>query len=98
MTETALLQFADDLERLARGELPPEDLRERYRWDSEAPEVILHIMCYVDHYLSDEDIRAKDDAYREMQDSEMSKLIELIRAGAPRERLVKIHFLGRTAD
>jgi hypothetical protein len=93
-----LLEFADDLERLVRGDLSADDIRERYGWKSSAPELIQHSMCHIEHYLSDTDIRAKSESYREMQEGEMSKLIRLLRAGAPSEEIVRIHFLGRSID
>ena len=46
------------------------------------------------HYAADEDIRAKDPGYSAMQQSEMRKLISLLRCGAPAETLKKVSFLG----
>ena len=46
------------------------------------------------HYQSDADIRAKDPAYRSMQDSEMRKLIDLLRTEAPGSKLSRVSFLG----
>ncbi|MBD8530576.1 MULTISPECIES: hypothetical protein [unclassified Massilia] len=46
------------------------------------------------HFLADEDIRAKDGAYRQMQEAEMRKLIRLLRSGADCSLLSTVHFLG----
>lgn len=46
------------------------------------------------HFLADADIRAKDVEYRQMQETEMRKLIQLLRIGADGKALSKIHFLG----
>jgi hypothetical protein len=46
------------------------------------------------HFMADADIRAKDQAYRSMQEGEMQKLIRLLLQGAERELLCKVTFLG----
>ena len=46
------------------------------------------------HYVSDYDIRARDAAYRDMQEEHMDKLIRALRAGAPRSELLRYHFLA----
>ncbi len=46
------------------------------------------------HFLADADIRAKDSAYRTMQESEMQRLIYLLKSGANATELSKISFLG----
>jgi hypothetical protein len=48
------------------------------------------------HYLAVEDIRAKDEKYRQMQDNEMRLLIRLLRTGAEPSRVGKISFLSPT--
>lgn len=48
------------------------------------------------HFLADEDIRAKDDEYRQMQEAEMRKLIRLLLSGADCRLLSAVHFLGRS--
>lgn len=50
------------------------------------------------HYLADEDIRRKDPWYRDMQESEMRLLVQLLRNGASAERISKIDFLSPTVD
>jgi hypothetical protein len=46
------------------------------------------------HFLADEDIRARDNEYRQMQEAEMRKLIRLLRSGADCSLLSTVHFLG----
>jgi hypothetical protein len=45
------------------------------------------------HFVADADIRAKDQDYRQMQEGEMRKLIELLLSGAAPEQLRKVSFL-----
>ena len=54
--------------------------------------------CYANlhHFLSDADIRARDSEYRAMQESEMRKLINLLRSDASPEKLKWITFLGKS--
>jgi hypothetical protein len=47
------------------------------------------------HYIADVDIRAKDAGYRELQDSEMAKLIACLRAGEI-TKANRVRFLERT--
>lgn len=46
------------------------------------------------HFLADADVRAKDSAYRTMQEEEMLKLIRLLKSGADATALSRISFLG----
>jgi hypothetical protein len=48
------------------------------------------------HYLADEDIRAKDEKYRQIQENEMLLLIRLLRTGAEPSRIRSISFLSPT--
>ena len=47
------------------------------------------------HYIADADIRATDPGYRELQDSEMTKLISRLRSGEIAEAN-RVTFLART--
>jgi hypothetical protein len=85
-------RVADDLESLRSGTLPESEFREKYQ--AGAPDVLNVIWPYLEHYLADFDIRERDPDYRAMQDSEMEKLVQLLRAGAPDAELAKVHFLG----
>lgn len=89
-----LTQFADDLDLLLGGIISVEQFRQRYPSSVFAVDEDLDaLMANVQHFLSDEDIRLRDDAYRRMQESEMRKLIDGIREGTPVRTLQKISFL-----
>ena len=51
------------------------------------------VLANVAHFVSDFDIRVRDDGYREMQEAHMRRLIQALRSGAPREQLLKFNFL-----
>lgn len=73
-------KFTDDLEALLHKKIDEEEIRHRY-WKESAHKDILEIMQYVEHFLSDADIRERDPEYTSMQEQEMRKLINLIRKG-----------------
>jgi hypothetical protein len=89
----SLAGLASDLEGLMLGELSDEDFRRRYpsELDSHLRDAI---WGNLEHYLADTDIRAKDVAYRTMQDCEMLKLIRLLRDNAPLAELQRVSFLS----
>jgi hypothetical protein len=84
--------LADDLQRLLEGQLDETAFRNRHSppWHGA---VIETIMANVEHFLADSDIRARDPAYREVQESEMRKLIALLR-GERLDEAQRITFLG----
>ena len=86
-------EFASDLERLSRGQLSADDIRARY-WAPSMPDAVQRVMAYVEHYLDDADIRDRDSEYWDMQETEMRKLIQLLKSRAPLGEVLKIHFLG----
>ena len=43
----------------------------------------LDVLVYVNHFLADADIRARDHEYREMQEAHMRGLIDALRRDAP---------------
>ena len=92
MAATAL-NLADQLQRVLDGGLSLDDLLENPSNQGDALESCFHGL---QHFLSDNDIRAKDAGYREMQETEMRKLITLLRSGADHRVLSKIHFLGQS--
>jgi len=73
------LKFADDLELLLTGKLSCESFKSVYA--SSRLSNIFDIMCNVEHFISDSDIREKDSRYRTMQEKEMRKLIQMLRTG-----------------
>ncbi len=89
--KSELEKFADDLEALLQEKIAEQEIRHRY-WKESTHKDVLEIMQYVEHFLSDGDIREKDAEYRQMQEQEMKKLINLIRKGDI-EKAKEINFL-----
>jgi len=87
------LDLADQLQRVLDGVLSLDHVLEDPSNQGDLLESCLHGL---QHFLSDDDIRAKDPGYREMQETEMRKLIALLRSGADNRVLSQIHFLGRS--
>jgi hypothetical protein len=85
-------RLADDLESLRAGTLLESAFRAKWQ-AAVVPEQLSVIWPNLEHYLADL-IRERDSDYRAMQDSEMKKLVQLLRAGAPNAELAGIHFLG----
>jgi len=75
------LKFTDDLESLLNDKMSEDEILDKYEYAHRIGEEIDYILCNLSHFLSDGDIREKDDEYRGMQESEMRKLIDLIRKG-----------------
>lgn len=75
----SMLEFANDLEKLFRGQTTESDIRGKYSMSHDKD--IEAIMAYVEHFLSDFDIREKDATYRQMQETAMQKLILALRSG-----------------
>jgi hypothetical protein len=86
-------RVADDLESLRTGELSESVFRAKWQ-AAVVPELLGVIWPNLEHYLADLDIRKRDPDYRAMQNAEMEKLVQLLRAGAPIAELAEIHFLG----
>ena len=91
---TSLEQLADDLQRVLDGSVSPDEFRARHPIRGETG-AIGDILCRVEHYLADGDIRQRDFDYRAMQKVEMEKLIFSLRCGRLNDA-AKIHFLGRS--
>ena len=89
------LSLADDLESLLVGALDAAQLRRKYGAGVASP-TLEALWPNLDHYLDDADIGTKDVAYRDMQDSELRKLIQLLRQRAPIDALRRITFLRST--
>ena len=88
MSATSL---ADQLELVLDGRMPLEDVLAS---GNSTVEPLINCFHGLQHFLADEDIRAKDAGYRRMQVSEMRKLIGLLRSGADGKTLSKISLLG----
>ena len=84
--------LATDLEALADARMSRETFIAKYETQTEGP--IVAIWPCLQHYLDDQDTRQQDHGYAVMQNGEMVKLIERLRANSSDSDLVKIHFLG----
>lgn len=91
MTEAGRL--AGDLSRLQGGEMTEREFREVWQ-RPDSPAFLDAIWGNLEHYLADGDIRAKDGAYRQMQNTELTKLIRLLREGGSDKALRSVTFLG----
>lgn len=89
-------ELADDLELLRRGSVSEEGFRAKYSARKDVT-VASIVWPYLEHFLSDADLRARCEDYRTMQDTELAKLASLLRAAAPDSELRQIHFLGYSA-
>ena len=89
------LGLAGDLESLRAGALDAAQFRRKYGAGVASP-TLEAVWPNLAHYLDDADIRTKDAAYRDMQDGELGKLIQLLRQQTPIEALKRITFLRRT--
>lgn len=94
MTKTSE-SLAVQLQRVLDGEAKLQDvLDDRINQGNELQS------CFhgLQHFLADDDIRAKDTEYRQMQEAEMRKLIRLLRSGAECSVLSSVHFLGTSGE
>jgi len=80
-----------DLEGLLHGSVSVDEFRRRHSIVSETG-VTYSLLCNIEHYLADFDIRRKDFAYREIQDTELEKLIAALRSDRVGDAL-KVSFL-----
>ncbi|MCV2371413.1 hypothetical protein [Roseateles oligotrophus] len=93
MASTAL-SLADQLQLVLDGRISLDNVSDN---PENAGEPLASCFHGLQHFLMDEDIRTKDSAYLEMQESEMRKLIALLRQGADGKVLARISFLGRSS-
>ncbi len=88
-------QLCDILQGLLDGSRSPEEARAQL--DRVSFEELDELYGNLFHYLSDADIRERDEGYRELQDSEMRKLIQHLEAGNL-AKANEITFLNKTED
>src|SRR5688572_21255379 len=86
-------ELADDLQLLREESISEGEFRAKYSARKDVT-VVTTVWPYLEHFLSHADIRARDEEYRTMQKTELTKLVSLLRAGAPDAELRRIHFLG----
>jgi hypothetical protein len=87
-------QLAGDLQGVLDGTLSPGQFRARnpiagHELHLEA------VLCRVEHYFADADIRGRDSEYRDMQDADMRKLIAMLRSGRL-DDAARIDFFGNS--
>ena len=88
-------QLCGIFERLLDGSCSADDARAEFGQISF--EGLNELYGNLFHYLSDGDIRERDTGYRELQDSEMRKLVQHLRAG-DFAKANRITFLNKTKD
>lgn len=94
--DTDIQELRDFLGQLLNGSLPAEEAEARMETLSSLRRPALEgVYANLFHYISDGDIREKDKGYRELQDSEMKKLISRLEAG-DFTGANAVTFLGRT--
>jgi len=72
-------ELADALDSVFRGHLTAEEFRIQFPLRV-TPELD-PVLCNVEHFLSDADIRVRDVKYKEMQEGSMVRLIATLRLG-----------------
>jgi len=86
------VKLAHDLESFLNRKMSEDEILNKYEHAHRLGKDIDSILCNLAHFLSDGDIREKDAKYKQMQEQEMKKLIDLIRKGdIPQAK--KINFL-----
>ena len=86
--------FAEELEAVRAGRAPIAKLWSQYVSQADSSQ-FEEILSFVEHYVADADIRAKDSQYREMQEREFDRLLAHLRAGRISEAK-RVTFLGPT--
>jgi hypothetical protein len=97
---------SDELDRRASLTLVAETLNKLLSVDPSRAQALLEslpanlhpdaldVLANVMHFVADVDIRAKEAIYREAQEAQMRKLIEALRLGESRARLLEFNFLS----
>ena len=89
-------ELCNFLARLQRGEIGRKDALDRLRTLAALKTPGLEeLFGNLHHYIADVDIRARDAGYRELQDTEMAKLIARLRTGEVTEAN-RVTFLEKT--
>lgn len=73
-------QLVADLEALRSGRLSDEEFRLRHPIPGVSAQLD-EIVCNLEHYFADRDIRARDPDYQRFQDGELAKLIDHLGSG-----------------
>ena len=92
--QTTVDELADNLQGLLDGSVTSDEFRAHHPIAGQTGPVEV-VLCHVEHYLADADIRRRDSDYRAMQDAEMEKLISLLRSGRLNDA-TEINFLSQS--
>lgn len=92
--QSAADDLATDLQGVLDGVVSNDEFRARHPIAGQTGP-LEELLCHVEHYLGDADIRRRDSVYRSMQNAEMQKLISLLCSGRLNEA-AKIHLLGQS--
>jgi hypothetical protein len=79
-----------DLRAARELKITPRELSVRI---FQLPAYLQSLLSNLDHFISDEDIRDRDAKYKDMQTSQLDKLIALIENDASPKEIRKINFL-----
>jgi phosphate uptake regulator len=90
---SSLTLLADVLERVlvCKNENPRVILQQL---PSELHSDVVDVLSNVEHFMADGDIRRRDEAYKEMQETQLRQLIAALRRGDSREALLDYSFLS----
>ena len=86
--------LAEDLQAMLDHSMDSDTFRSRHP-NQQQDAVIETILCQVEHYLADADIRDRNSDYAALQTTEMKKLISLLRSG-DLDSAAGVHFLGHS--
>lgn len=89
--------FIQDLEYLLNGLMTTAEFRAKYidgkqpiNIEQETNGKIPDLTGIIGHYITDEDVRGKNPAYKKMQDDSLKELISLLKKNASKEEILKI--------
>jgi hypothetical protein len=87
-----LQDLANDLVLYSSGKMSQDEVMRKYPMENTIPEIEA-VMSNLCHYFADADIRMRDEKYKFMQESEMKKLISLLRSNSSIDQINTITFL-----
>lgn len=91
-SEAVVIKIGIILEKMFNNFITEEEAYNQIQ-KFESDKNLIYLLSNIQHYFDDSDIREKDAWYREMQNSEMKKLIELLKKNRPMNELLAISFL-----
>jgi hypothetical protein len=88
-----VMTLAGDLEKVGDGSLAGTEFVRRY--SAYAEPLVESVLSGFHHFVADEDLRKKDEAYALMQLCDLKKMIALLKSGADPTEIRRITFLNR---